>query len=69
MYFTAPVWNGRPFLRPIDTHCQRSLAACLFEVRRYPERSVFRSTDDTMVVSGYARAPRRNPDGDVGCYP
>jgi hypothetical protein len=68
MYFTTPVWNGRPFCRPIDTHCQRTLADCLREVRRYPERSVFRSTDEVLVVCGYSRAPRRNGDGDIDCY-
>lgn len=67
MYYTAPVWNGRPFCRPIDGHCQRTLADCLREVRRNPERSVFRSAGNARVVCGYRRSAQRN-DGNVGCY-
>jgi hypothetical protein len=56
MYFTAPVWNGRPYCRPIEPHCKRTLPDCLAEVRKIPERSVFRSEDHRMVVCGYTRA-------------
>ena len=55
MYFTAPEWNGRPYARPIPSHCQRTLADCLAEVRRIPERSVFRAADNRRVVNGHSR--------------
>ena len=58
MYFTAPEWNGRPYARPIFAQCQRTLAACLAEIRKIPERSVFRTVDNQRVVNGHSRRMR-----------
>jgi hypothetical protein len=55
MYYTAPL-NGR---RPTDGDCQRTLADALREVKSIPERTVFRSSDDAVVASGYVLAKRR----------